>query len=417
MQARQAELAQPFADRAFVDLDQEAARHLCAKVNAPPAHDVVRHRIRPLDHQCLQLGHLLIRQGWGTTRSGPRLQAIDAFVVVAVHPVTQGLPIHAAQFGRFGSRIALQNQRNGQKPTYLCAIAALGGKSTKLGRRVIHARDRQRNSHHLLHPANRRWKKVNQNPADLGTPIESASWPVGINALSPGMPEDALRVIETYEADQAVKVVIMRGSGTKAFISGGDIKSFDKTRANAETARRAREAPEKLRRKMLNLEKPLIAMIHGYCFGGGLGIALNADLRFDATDSQFSIPAALRGIAYAPEGLKSLVDLVGPSIAKDIMFSARRLKADEALRIGLINRVVEPDALEAETVAYAEQLAINAPLSIRASKFFINQLGLPHDQRDGARMDAMQREAENSEDFQEATRSFMEKRKPVFRGR
>ena len=125
----------------------------------------------------------------------------------------------------------------------------------------------------------------------------------------------------------------------------------------------------------------------------------------------------MRGIAYAPSGLKSLVDLVGPSVAKDIMFSARRLKADEALRIGLINRVVDADELEAMTIAYADTLAANAPLSIRASKYFINQLGLERAQRNEARMDAMQREAENSEDFREATRSFVEKRKPVFQGR
>ncbi len=255
--------------------------------------------------------------------------------------------------------------------------------------------------------------------AETKGPIGWLIWdnPTKLNALSPGMSEDALTVIEAYEADPAIKVVVMRGAGTKAFISGGDIASFDKTRANAEVAKRAREAPTKLRLKMLNLEKPLIAMIHGYCLGGGLGMALNADLRFASSDAQFSVPAALRGIAYAPEGLKSLVDLVGPSIAKDIMFSARRLKADEALRIGLINRVVEADELEAVTIEYAERLAANAPLSIRASKFFINQLGLERAQRDEARMDAMQREAENSEDFQEATRSFLEKRKPVFQGR
>ena len=224
-------------------------------------------------------------------------------------------------------------------------------------------------------------------------------------------------MIEAYEADPAIKVVIMRGAGRKAFISGGDIKSFEQTRANPEAARLSREAPGKLRLKLLNLEKPLIAMIYGYCLGGGLGMALNADLRFASSDSQFSVPAALRGIAYAPEGLKSLVDLVGPSIAKDIMFSARRLKTEEALRIGLINRVVDAEELEAVTVAYAETLAANAPLSIRASKYFINQLGLEHAERDDDRMDRMQREAEASEDFQEATRSFVEKRKPVFRGR
>ena len=241
--------------------------------------------------------------------------------------------------------------------------------------------------------------------------------PAKLNALSPGMAEDALTVIEAYEADPAIKVVVMRGAGRKAFISGGDIKSFDKTRSDPETARLAREAPTRLRLKMLNLEKPLIAMIYGYCLGGGLGMALNADMRFASSDAQFSVPAALRGIAYAPEGLKSLVDLVGPSIAKDIMFSGRRLKTEEALRIGLINRVVDADELEAVTIAYAETLAVNAPLSIRASKFFINQLGLERAERNEARMDAMQREAENSDDFKEATLSFVEKRRPVFHGR
>ena len=255
--------------------------------------------------------------------------------------------------------------------------------------------------------------------AEIKGPAGWLIWdnPSKLNALSPGMSEDALRVIEAYAADPAVKVVVMRGAGRKAFISGGDIKSFDKTRADAETARQAREAPEKLRLAMLNLEKPLIAMIHGYCLGGGMGMALNADLRFAATDAQFSVPAALRGIAYAPSGLKSLVDLVGPSVAKDIMFSGRKMKADEALRIGLINRVVDADDLEATTMAYAETLAANAPLSIRASKYFIDQLGLERADRNEARMDAMQREAENSADFKEATLSFLEKRKPVFQGR
>jgi len=255
--------------------------------------------------------------------------------------------------------------------------------------------------------------------AHTSGPIGWLIWdnPTKLNALSPGMSEDALSVITAYAADPGIKVVIMRGAGTKAFISGGDIKSFETTRANADVARASRAVPAKLRQAMLDLEKPLIAMIHGYCFGGGLGMALNADLRFAATGAQFAVPAAHRGVAYAPSGLKQLVDLVGPSVAKDIMFSARRLRADEALRVGLINRIVEADDLEAATVEYAEGLARNAPLSIRASKFFINQLGLPEHQRDDARTTDMIDEAENSDDFKEATRSFMEKRKPVFQGR
>jgi enoyl-CoA hydratase/carnithine racemase len=150
------------------------------------------------------------------------------------------------------------------------------------------------------------------------------------NALSPGMYEDAQSVIDTYAADPAIKVVVMRGSGRIAFISGADISSFEKTRADAAAVKAAREAPAKLRRTLLDLEKPLVAMIYGYCLGGGLGMALNADLRFASSDAQFSVPAALRGIAYAPSGLKQLVDLVGPSVAKDIMFSARRIKADQS---------------------------------------------------------------------------------------
>lgn len=238
-----------------------------------------------------------------------------------------------------------------------------------------------------------------------------------MNALSPSMYPDALSVIETFEADPAVKVVVMRGAGTRAFISGADISSFEKTRSDAATAEKARLVPEQLRQAMITMEKPLIAMIRGYCLGGGMGMALNADIRFASSDSQFSVPAAHRGVAYAPEGLKQLVDVVGPSVAKDIMFSARRLKADEALRVGLVNRVVEPEELEQVTVEYAETLGANAPLSIRASKYFINQLGLEKSERNEARMVAMQKEAANSEDFKEATRSFMEKRRPVFQGR
>lgn len=255
--------------------------------------------------------------------------------------------------------------------------------------------------------------------AEQQGPIGWLIWdnPTKMNALSPSMYGDAIKVIEAYAADPAIKVVVMRGAGRKAFISGADIKSFDKTRSDPEATRRGQQEPAQLRRMLIDLEKPLIAMIYGYCLGGGLGMALNADMRFASTDSQFSVPAAVRGIAYAPEGLKQLVDLVGPSAAKDIMFSARRLKSDEALRIGLINRVVDAEALEAETIAYAEVLAANAPLSMRASKYFINQLGLERAQRDEARMDAMQREAERSEDFKEATQSFLEKRKPVFQGR
>lgn len=240
--------------------------------------------------------------------------------------------------------------------------------------------------------------------------------PSKLNALSPGMTEDAQRVIEGFEDDASVKVVVMRGSGEKAFISGGDISSFNKTRSNADAAARSRKIQDDLARTMTNMSKPLIAMVHGYCLGGGLGMALNADLRFVSVTAQFSVPAAQRGIAYPPSGLKKLVDLVGPSAAKDIMFSARRFGAQEALNLGLVNRVFDADRLEEETIAYARLVAGNAPLSVRASKFFVEQLGLEPSARDEAKIEQMIRTAADSNDFKEATRSFVEKRKPIFTG-
>jgi enoyl-CoA hydratase/carnithine racemase len=240
--------------------------------------------------------------------------------------------------------------------------------------------------------------------------------PAKLNAMSSNMTEQALEIISDFESDPSIRVVIMRGAGEKAFISGGDISKFEKTRFTPGSADSGREKSDQLRKKLVNINKPVIAMIHGYCLGGGMGIALCADMRFGSTTSQLGIPAAQRGLAYPPSALKLLVDLVGPSVARDILISAQRLKADEAHRVGLLNYVYAPEDLERETVAYAKAVACNAPLSIRASKFCINQLGLEHSRRDHETMQRMQDEAASSEDFKEATRSFMEKRKPLFRG-
>jgi len=240
--------------------------------------------------------------------------------------------------------------------------------------------------------------------------------PHKLNAMSSKMTEQALEIVTGYESDPSIRVVIMRGAGEKAFISGGDISKFEKTRFAPGSAGSGHENSDRLRKKLVNIDKPVIAMIHGYCLGGGMGIALCADMRFGSPTSQLGIPAAQRGLAYPPSVLNLLIDLVGPSVAKDILISARRLKADEAHRVGLLNYVYPPEDLERETVAYANIVVGNSPLSIRASKFCINQLGLEQSQRDHDTMQRMQDEAANSDDFKEATRSFMEKRKPTFRG-
>jgi enoyl-CoA hydratase len=240
--------------------------------------------------------------------------------------------------------------------------------------------------------------------------------PARLNALTSDMAGQALAIVESYAVDSRIRVIILRGAGDRAFMSGGDISKFEKTRFDPATATSAKQNSSALRAALLASEKPVIAMIHGYCLGGGLGLALCADLRFGAATAKLGIPAALRGIAYAPEGLQRLIDLVGPSMAKDMMFSGRRVPAEEAYRSGLLDRLFEAETLEDETHAYAELVAANAPLSIRASKVCIEQLALPETQRDTARMQAVQDAAANSADFREATMAFMEKRRPVFRG-
>lgn len=240
--------------------------------------------------------------------------------------------------------------------------------------------------------------------------------PTKLNAISADMMIDAAEVLLDFDASPDVKIVVMRGAGEKAFISGGDISKFKDTRGDAESEKRYREIPERLQSIMTNLSKPLIAMIHGYCLGGGMSMALCADLRFASTTAKLGIPAAKRGIAYPTSSLENLRALVGPSRAKDLMFTARQVPAEEAFQLGLLNRLFAPEDLERETVAYARAVAENAPLSVRAAKFFINQVGFEPQRRDAQKIQAMTDACITSEDFKEATKSFLEKRKPVFKG-
>jgi enoyl-CoA hydratase/carnithine racemase len=224
-------------------------------------------------------------------------------------------------------------------------------------------------------------------------------------------------IIAAMEADEAIRVVVLRGAGEKAFVSGADISQFDKTRANAEVAAQHALRMAAGRSAVRRCSKPTIAAIRGYCLGGGLGIALQTDIRIGATDSQFGIPAGRLGIAYAFEGLRTLVDIVGPAHARMIMFSANRIDATEAARIGLINRAVAPDAIWSEVGALAARIASNAPISIAASKAGIDMALRDPDERDLAALEEFQRRSLNSADYREGRAAFKEKRQPVFTGR
>ncbi|MPY68694.1 MAG: enoyl-CoA hydratase [Alphaproteobacteria bacterium] len=237
------------------------------------------------------------------------------------------------------------------------------------------------------------------------------------NALSVEMREAMLQIIEDFAADDSIRVVVMKGAGDKAFVSGADISQFEKERASDEQRQRYMALSNRVERALTTLEKPLVAMIRGYCLGGGLGVALTADIRVAAEDAQFGIPAARLSIGYPFEAIRKVMDLVGPSRTKDILFTARRIAAAEALAIGLVNRVVPVPALEDEVRAMAEGMAVNAPLTIRATKACVAEALKDESVRDRARCDALVDACMAGEDYVEGRSAFMEKRPPVFKGR
>ncbi|MGR3584264.1 MAG: enoyl-CoA hydratase [Pseudooceanicola nanhaiensis] len=240
--------------------------------------------------------------------------------------------------------------------------------------------------------------------------------PERMNALTPEMLEDLEAALEEIEGDPALRVVILTGAGERAFASGGDISRFSDTQGSPERIREGSVRRERVFHRLGTFPKPVVAMIRGYCMGGGLALALQADLRFAAEGSTFGIPAARLGIVYGVGGVERLMQLVGPSRAKDILFSARRFDAAEAHRIGLVDRTLPPEELESAVGAYCDQLAENAPISVEASKVMVAQALLPKAARDTALIEALHRRSAESADLVEGRTAFMEKRRPVFRG-
>ncbi len=217
--------------------------------------------------------------------------------------------------------------------------------------------------------------------------------------------------------DDQVRVVILTGAGDKAFMSGADISQFEKNRHNAQASEEYNRRSEAQRALLANFPKPTIACIRGFCLGGGMQVAMSADIRFASENSQFGIPAAKLGIAYGFDGLKHLVSLVGPSWARLILYTGMRIDAAEALRIGLVDRVMADGQLWNETLEVARTISGNAPLAIKAAKITIAQVLKDKDERDMAAVKAIGTACMDSEDFREGRQAFMEKRKPKFKGK
>lgn len=236
------------------------------------------------------------------------------------------------------------------------------------------------------------------------------------NAMSLDMWEGLGQALVAMRDDADVRVVILVGAGDKAFVSGADISQFEKTRHNAEAAAAYARRSEAQRALLADYPKPTIACIRGFCLGGGMQVAMLADIRIASENSQFGIPAAKLGIAYGYDGLKHLVSLVGPSWARLLMYTGMRIDAAEALRIGLVERVVPDGELWDATMTIARTISSNAPLAIQAAKITIAQVLADESHRD---MDAVRQigiACMDSEDFREGRTAFMEKRKPRFRG-
>jgi enoyl-CoA hydratase/carnithine racemase len=237
------------------------------------------------------------------------------------------------------------------------------------------------------------------------------------NAISLAMWSQIPGIVERLTKDDAVRAIVFRGAGTEAFASGADISEFKENRKDAATATAYNRTVEAACASIRNCPKPTLAMIHGFCMGGAMAIAMACDLRFAAEGSRYGIPAAKLSITYDFDAVHQLVDLVGPAYAKDILFSARTVDADEALRIGLIQRLMPASELEATTYDYLRTVAANAPLSVRGSKIQIQALfeGVTEAHRE--KMRALRVEAFETEDYKEGTRAFLEKRPPRFLGR
>ena len=241
--------------------------------------------------------------------------------------------------------------------------------------------------------------------------------PERLNAMGVAMNAAIPTIMHTFRDDPDVRVVVMRGAGERAFVSGADISEFEDRRSDPDTIAKYDAIAAAAGRAYTELDKPIIAMIRGYCMGGGLLTALRADLRIASDDAQFGVPAARLGLGYGYGGVKTLVDLVGQPAAQEILLTGKRFPAADAARWGLVNRVVPIEELETTVRDLADTIAVNAPLTIRAIRAAIREIPKDPDARNLAAVEQMVESCFASQDYKEGRTAFMQKRPPKFMGR
>ncbi|HEY0823323.1 MAG TPA: enoyl-CoA hydratase [Ramlibacter sp.] len=241
--------------------------------------------------------------------------------------------------------------------------------------------------------------------------------PARHNAVSLPMWQGLFDAVTAFAEDPEVRVIVLKGAGEKAFVSGADISEFEEKRSSAETIEAYNAVSHRASAALHTVNKPTIAMIRGYCVGGGVAIALCCDMRIAAEGSTFAVPAAKLGLGYEFDGVRKLVDVVGPSFAREIFYTARQFTAQEAVTMGLVNRLVPVDGLESYVRDYAGTIAANAPLTVASIKTLVAQVMKDESERDVALCEAVVRKCFASADYVEGRTAFMEKRKPRFTGR
>lgn len=240
--------------------------------------------------------------------------------------------------------------------------------------------------------------------------------PAKYNAMSYEMWMALPKALKDFDADSAIRLVVLEGDGSKAFVSGADISQFESRRSDADGQADYNRAVEVAYLSPIECSKPVIAKIRGICMGGGLGLAAACDIRFCSDDARFRMPAARLGLGYNSIGVRRFLDVFGLQNTLEIFYTARIFGAADALKMGFVNRVETPDALDGVVDEWCAMVASNAPLTLKALKLTVNELGRDANDRDMEAVRSALAACYASDDYREGAAAFMQKRPPVFRG-
>ena len=236
------------------------------------------------------------------------------------------------------------------------------------------------------------------------------------NAVSIEMWDALEKILDNFRNSNKIRVIVLNGAGGKSFVSGADISKFDKERSSKEAVLSYNKRTQKVYELLESFPKPTIAMIDGYCIGGGLNLAVCCDIRICSEKSKFAMPAAKLSLGYPFSSIKRLFDVMGPGMAKHFMFTAEKISATEALACGLVQKLISEDIIDSYVKDYALTIANNAPLTIKAMKQIGIEILKNPEERDLLLCEKLASACFDSEDYKEGRKAFMEKRKPNFKG-